>query len=78
MTETSVGVAAGLALAAALPELPVRVRARPAIAHRAQDVTAAPLLPVDGALTVRAVTPDPVLLARYAVSDAPDTQVAMR
>ena len=32
------------------------------------DVTREPLVPVDGALPVRAVTPDAELLARYAVS----------
>jgi hypothetical protein len=33
------------------------------------DVTDHPLLPVDGALPVRAVVPDPELLVRYAVKE---------
>jgi O-succinylbenzoate synthase len=69
MMETSVGIAAGVALAAALPELPyacglATLRALPG------DVTHAPLVPVDGALPVRAVVPDADLLARYDVKDA--------
>jgi O-succinylbenzoate synthase len=76
MHETSVGVAAGLALAAALPELPYACGLA-TVAHRAHDVTATPLLPDHGTLTVRTVTPDPVLLARYAASSV-DTQAAMR
>lgn len=76
MHETSVGVAAGVALAAALPALPYACGLA-TVAHRMHDVTRAPLLPVDGALAVRTVTPDPVLLARYAASSA-DTQAAMR
>ncbi|HEV2309353.1 MAG TPA: enolase C-terminal domain-like protein [Acidimicrobiia bacterium] len=76
MHETSVGVAAGLALAAALPELPYACGLA-TVAHRAHDVTTTPLVPEHGALAVRAVTPDPALLARYAVSSAA-TQAAMR
>ncbi len=59
--ETSVGIAAGVALAAALPELPfacglgtVRLLGR--------DVVAQPLLPVDGMVHVRRVSPDPAEL----------------
>jgi O-succinylbenzoate synthase len=76
MHETSVGLAAALALAATLPELPFAC----GLATRtrgAEDVTTAPLVPERGALTVRTVTPDPPLLARYAVS-SPDTQAAIR
>ena len=63
MFETSVGIAAGLALAAALDELPYAcgLGAPPA------DIVADPLLPVDGTLTVRRPVPDPALLARYGV-----------
>ncbi|HLM19666.1 MAG TPA: enolase C-terminal domain-like protein [Acidimicrobiia bacterium] len=69
MMETSVGIAAGVALAAALPELPyacglATVGALPG------DVTRTPLAPMDGALPVRTIVPDPELLARYEMKDA--------
>lgn len=63
--ETSVGLAAGVALAAALPELPYACGLATA-QLLSDDVTAEPLLPVDGALDVaaaRAVRPDPARLA---------------
>jgi len=66
MMETSVGLAAGVALAAALPELPYACGL--ATAALVDDVTHEPLVPEGGRLRVRAVAPDPVLLARYAVS----------
>ncbi|KGM11424.1 O-succinylbenzoate synthase [Cellulomonas carbonis T26] len=66
--ETSVGLAAGVALAAALPDL-----------HHAcglataqlltDDVVAEPLLPVDGAIAVRRPEPDDALLAAHAADD---------
>jgi O-succinylbenzoate synthase len=65
MMETSVGIAAGVALAAALPELPYACGLATA-SMLAGDVTFDPLVPVDGTLLVRAVEPDPELLARYA------------
>lgn len=58
--ETSVGLAAGVALAAALPELPYACGLATAQLLTA-DVTAHPLLPVDGALDVaaaRSLRPD--------------------
>jgi len=55
--ESSVGIAAGVALAAALPELPFACGLA-TVALFTDDVTADPLLPVDGALPVRAVAPD--------------------
>ena len=67
MYETSVGLAAGLALAAALPELPWACGLGTA-SLLAADVVADPLLPVDGMLAVRRPVPDPALLARYAVN----------
>ena len=76
MHETSVGIAAGLALAATLPELPYACGLA-TLSHRRHDVTASPLVPEHGTLTVRAVTPDPALLARYAASSAA-TQAAIR
>ena len=64
MMETSVGIGAGVALAAALPELPYACGLATLDALPG-DVTHAPLAPVDGALRVRAVAPDLDLLARY-------------
>jgi O-succinylbenzoate synthase len=64
MMETSVGIAAGVALAAALPELPYACGLA-TLGALAGDVTHQPLAPVDGALPVRAVLPDGDLLARY-------------
>jgi O-succinylbenzoate synthase len=66
MMETSVGIAAGVALAAALPELPYACGLA-TLDALAGDVTHQPLAPVDGALPVRAVVPDADLLARYQV-----------
>ncbi len=81
--ETSIGLAAGLAFAAALPELPYACGLGTQTLLR-QDVTTDPLVPVDGALRVRrpqpdgalleAVAPDPEqtaeLFARLAAADA--------
>jgi O-succinylbenzoate synthase len=64
MMETSVGIAAGVALAAALPELPYACGLA-TLGALVGDVTRDPLLPVDGVLRVRAVAPDAELLARY-------------
>jgi len=55
--ETSVGIAAGVALAAALPELPYACGLG-TVTLLDGDVTADPLLPVDGELPVRSVEPD--------------------
>jgi len=64
MMETSVGIAAGVALAAALPELPYACGLA-TLGAIAGDITRTPLAPVDGTLPVRAVAPDADLLARY-------------
>ena len=64
--ESSVGLAAGLALAAALDELPWACGLGTA-GLLAADVVADPLLPVAGRLAVRRPVPDPALLARYEV-----------
>ena len=66
--ETSVGLAAGVALAAALPELPYACGLA-TVALFTADVTSDPLLPVDGALPVR--RPEPDLLPGVAAD--PDT-----
>lgn len=60
--ETSIGIAAGVALAAALPELPYACGLG-SVALLEADVVAEPLLPVGGWLTVRQVVPDPDRLA---------------
>ena len=57
MMETSVGIAAGLALAAALPELPYACGLA-TLGRGEADVTSDPLVPHDGVLTLRAVVPD--------------------
>jgi O-succinylbenzoate synthase len=64
--ETSVGLAAGLALAAALPELPYACGLGTA-ALLAGDVVSDPLVPRAGVLAVRRPEPDPALLARWAI-----------
>jgi len=60
--ETSVGIAAGVALAAALPDLPYACGLA-TVSMFTSEVVAEPLLPVDGFLPVRRVQPDPALLA---------------
>ena len=67
MMETSVGLAAGLALAAALPDLLYACGLATA-EHLPFDVTHEPLVPDHGTLTVRRVAPSPDLLARYSES----------
>jgi O-succinylbenzoate synthase len=69
MMETSVGIAAGVALAAALPVLPYACGLA-TLAALPGDVTSTPLAPVDGTLPVRAVVPDADLLSRYAAKEA--------
>ena len=63
--DTSIGLAMGAHLAAALPELPYDCGLGTA-ALLAADVTDEPLTPVDGAIDVRRVTPSPALLTRWA------------
>jgi O-succinylbenzoate synthase len=67
--ETSVGIAAGVALAAALPELPYACGLA-TVSMFTQDVVKEPLLPVDGFLPVK--RPEPDLVPR---ADADRTQV---
>jgi len=59
--ETSVGIAAGVALAAALPELPYACGLATTSMLTA-DVTREAMTPVDGALAVRPVAPDSSLI----------------
>ncbi len=60
--ETSVGIAAGVALAAALPELPYACGLA-TVQLLESDVVVDPLLPVDGVLPVRVPQVDPSLVA---------------
>jgi O-succinylbenzoate synthase len=62
--ETSVGLAAGVALAACLPDLPYACGLGTA-SLLAVDVVADPLLPEGGMVAVRRPVPDPDLLAAY-------------
>jgi o-succinylbenzoate synthase len=67
--ESSVGIAAGVALAAALPDLAYACGLA-TVQLLAADVTGAPLLPVDGALPVARPEPSPEGLAATAADDA--------
>jgi O-succinylbenzoate synthase len=69
--ESSVGIAAGVALAAALPELPFACGLA-TVALFTGDVTSSPLLPVDGALPVR--RPEPDRLAAVAADAGTDAR----
>ena len=64
--ETSIGIAAGVALAAALPELPYACGLGTAVLL-AGDVVADPLIPDGGTIAVRRPEPDPGLLARWEI-----------
>ena len=70
--DLSVGMAAGVALAAALPELP-HACGLGTVTLLDGDVAAAPLVPVGGVVPVGRIAPDPDLLARHA---APPDRVA--
>jgi O-succinylbenzoate synthase len=65
MFETSVGLAAGLALAAALPDPPLACGLA-TLDVLAGDVVADSLAPVNGHLAVRRPVPDPDLVSLYA------------
>jgi O-succinylbenzoate synthase len=67
--DTSVGLAAGVALAAALPELPYACGLA-TMSLLAGDVTADPLAERNGALPVRPAVVDEVALAKYEVDPA--------
>lgn len=72
--ETSIGLAAGVAFAAALPELPFAcgLGTQPLLAS---DVCTDPLAPVDGVVAVRRPAPDPQLLE--AAAPPPDEAAAL-
>src|SRR5215218_7049233 len=73
--ESSVGIAAGVALAAALPELPYACGLA-TVALFTDDVTSSPLLPVDGALPV--VRPEPDRIGLVAAEPATDARWGAR
>ena len=73
--ETSVGIAAGVALAAALPELPYACGLA-TVQLLTDDVAETPLVPVDGALPVTRPAVDPDRLA--ALAAPPDRVVHWR
>lgn len=60
--ESSIGIATGVALAAALPDLPYACGLA-TTSMLARDLVAEPLQPVDGRIAVRTVVPEPELLA---------------
>jgi len=68
--DTSVGLAAGVALAAALPDLPYACGLG-TMSLLAGDVTARPLAPESGSLPVRRPDVDPDELARWEADPAP-------
>ncbi len=67
--ETSVGIAAGLALAAALPELPYACGLA-TVSLLQRDVTDRPLLPEQGMLPVGRIEPDAELLEACAADES--------
>lgn len=75
--ETSVGLAAGVALAAALPELPYACGLA-TLALLEGDVVDEPLRPVDGALPVRRPTVDRSELARWRPPEADARRILHR
>jgi o-succinylbenzoate synthase len=68
--ETSVGLAAGVALAVALPSLPYDCGLA-TMSLLTGDVTASPLAARDGALPVRAAVPDPSRMSEWEADPAP-------
>jgi O-succinylbenzoate synthase len=75
--ETSVGLAAGLALAAALPDL-AGACGLGTLSLLVGDVTADSLRPVDGRLRVRRPAPDPALIERWAAGPAVTERLHVR
>ncbi|NED94528.1 o-succinylbenzoate synthase [Phytoactinopolyspora alkaliphila] len=66
--ETSVGIAAGIALAAALPDLPYACGLA-TVSLLSRDVVADPLVAIDGALPVRRPAPAPAALRANAAGE---------
>ncbi len=75
--ETSVGLATGVALAAALPELPYACGLGTA-PMLVSDVTDRPLTPVDGHLEVRTVAPEAALMDQHTPTPEVATELLER
>lgn len=75
--ESSVGIAAGLALAAALPELPYACGLATVLLMEG-DVVAEPLVPVGGCLAVRRPPADPSALDRWRAPAAESRGIRQR
>jgi o-succinylbenzoate synthase len=75
--ETSIGIAAGMALAAALPELPFACGLG-TVSLLDGDVTADSLVPVDGMIEVRRPKVDEAALSRYELTDGMEIERWMR
>lgn len=75
--ETSVGLATGVALAAALPELPYACGLGTAT-MLTSDVTDRPLTPVDGHLEVRTVAPEAALMDQHTPTPEVATELLER
>ncbi len=69
--ETSIGIAAGVALAAALPELPYACGLA-TVALLSDDVVADSLVPVEGSIVVRRPAVDDARLERVEPADGPE------
>ena len=72
--ETSIGLAAGVALAAALPELPYACGLGTA-SLLVGDLVAEPLVPVDGYVHVRRPEPDASRLARFRLTGTEEEEL---
>lgn len=75
--ETSIGITAGVALAAALPELPYACGLA-TVGLLVGDVVDDPMVAVNGAIPVRRTAPDPVRLDRYAADESAQARWAER
>jgi O-succinylbenzoate synthase len=75
--ETSVGLAAGLRAAAALPQLPYACGLATAVLLEGH-VTVDPLLPIAGQIEVREVTPDPDLLDEWQADPETESRLLRR
>jgi O-succinylbenzoate synthase len=75
--ETSVGIAAGLAAAAALPRLDFACGLG-TVSLFIGDVVAEPLIPTDGYMKVRRPVPDPALLEKFAADRETSAELLRR
>jgi O-succinylbenzoate synthase len=75
--ETSVGISAGLALAAALPSLDFACGLG-TVSLLAGDVVSKPLLPIDGQIEVRRPVPDSTLLRKFSAEPAEAEEMIRR